>query len=256
MPAPAFAHLVNTNVSDFYAGMLHPLMSVEHLFPAVALVLLAGRCGTQVARWTVAVFPLALIVGTWVGQGFTHLDFVHPVSLVALSVLGLVLVAGRRLPRAAMAMAALGVGLLLGYRSGVDMANARVGVQFIPGVGLTGFIMAALGSAWMLSTASLPVGVAVRLAGGGLALMGLYMLAGLMTAGVPNAVRSVRVPTEERLMALMTADTLTLPVIVGASLAAIGWGAAHALPRDTAKPSSGPIWWGHEAPQGTPSTWD
>jgi nickel/cobalt transporter (NicO) family protein len=229
MPAPAFAHLVNTDVGEFYAGMLHPLTSVEHLLPAVALALLAGRCGIQVARWTVAIFPLALIVGVCVGQGFTPLDFVHPASLVAMSVLGLSLVAGRRLPVGATAMAAAGVGLLLGYRSGVDMANAGVGVQFIPGVGLTGFIVAALGSASMLSTPSLPVGVALRLAGGVLALVGLYMLAGLMIAGVPNAVRTVGVPTEERLVALVATDTLTLPVIVGACLAAIGWGAAHAL---------------------------
>jgi nickel/cobalt exporter len=229
IPSPAFAHLVNTNVGEFYAGMLHPLTSVEHLFPAVALALLAGRCGIPVARWTVAVFPLALIAGTWVGQGFTHLGFVHPASLVAMSVLGLLLVAGSRLPLRAMAAAAVGVGLLLGYRSGVDMANAGVGVQFIPGLGLTGFIMAALGSAWMLSAPSLPLRVALRLAGGGLAVVGLYMLADLMSAGAPFAMRSVGLPTEERLMALVTADAVTLPVIVGAVLAAIGWGAAHAL---------------------------
>jgi urease accessory protein len=135
----------------------------------------------------VAVFPLALSAGTWIGQGFTHLDIIHPVSLVAMSVLGLLLVASRRLPLGAMATAAVGVGLLLGYRSVVDMANAGVGVQFIPGIGLTGFIMAALGSAWMLSTPSRPVSVALRLAGGGLAGAGIYMLAGVMTEGSPYA---------------------------------------------------------------------
>jgi nickel/cobalt transporter (NicO) family protein len=229
IPTPAFAHLVNTNVGEFYAGMLHPLTSVEHLFPAVALALLSGRCGAQAARWTVTVFPLALIAGTWSGQGIVPLDFVPPATLVAMSALGLLLVAGRQLPLRAMATAALGVGLLLGSRSGVDMANAGIGVQFIPGVGLTGFIVAAFGSACVLSTSSPPIGVALRLAGGGMALVGLYMLAGLVTAGVPDAVRSVGLPTEERLMALVTTDAWTLPVLVGASLAAIGWGAAHAL---------------------------
>jgi hydrogenase/urease accessory protein HupE len=37
IPTPAFAHLVNTKVGEFYAGMLHPLTSVEHLFPSLAL---------------------------------------------------------------------------------------------------------------------------------------------------------------------------------------------------------------------------
>jgi nickel/cobalt transporter (NicO) family protein len=229
IPAPAFAHLVNTTVGEFYAGMLHPLTSVEHLLPAVALALLAGRCGAQVSRWTVAIFPLALIAGTWAGQGFTHLSFVHPSSLMAMSVLGMLLVAGRRLPLGAMATAAVGMGLLLGYRSGVDMANAGVGVQFIPGVGLTGFIIAALGSAWMLSTSSSPVSVALRLAGGGLVLVGLYMLADILTGEAPNAIRTIGLPTEEQLVALVSTDALTLSVILGAFLAAIGWGAAHAL---------------------------
>ena len=37
IPTPAFAHLANTKVGEFYAGMLHPLTSVELLFPSPAL---------------------------------------------------------------------------------------------------------------------------------------------------------------------------------------------------------------------------
>jgi hydrogenase/urease accessory protein HupE len=37
IPTPAFAHLVNTKVGEFYAGMRHPLTSVELLFPSPAL---------------------------------------------------------------------------------------------------------------------------------------------------------------------------------------------------------------------------
>jgi hypothetical protein len=37
IPTPAFAHLVNTKVGEFYAGMLRPLTSVELLFPSPAL---------------------------------------------------------------------------------------------------------------------------------------------------------------------------------------------------------------------------
>jgi nickel/cobalt transporter (NicO) family protein len=55
------------------------------------------------------------------------------------------------------------------------------------------------------------------------------MLAGVMGDGAPTAARTVGLPTEESLMALLRTDMLSLPVIVGAFLAAIGWGAAHAL---------------------------
>jgi hypothetical protein len=37
IPTPAFAHLVNTKVGEFYAGMLRPLTSVEHPFPSLTL---------------------------------------------------------------------------------------------------------------------------------------------------------------------------------------------------------------------------
>ena len=109
------------------------------------------------------------------------------------------------------------------------MAHATVGLQFIPGVALTGFIMAALGSAWSLSTSSLPVAAVLRLTGGGVAVAGAYLLLDFMIEGAPVASRAIGFPTEERLLALMTAEALTLPVIGAAFLAACGWGAAHAL---------------------------
>ena len=68
-PTPASAHLVNTNVGEFYAGMLHPLTSAEHLLPTLALALLAIQCGTHAARTTLFVFPMALLAGTLAGAG-------------------------------------------------------------------------------------------------------------------------------------------------------------------------------------------
>ena len=67
-PASAWAHLVNQDVGEFYAGMLHPLTSFEHLLPAAVLGLLAGRQGLRGARWALFVFPAALILGTWFGS--------------------------------------------------------------------------------------------------------------------------------------------------------------------------------------------
>ena len=50
IPHPALAHLVNTQVGEFYAGMMHPLTSAEHLLPTLALALLASQMGKQAAR--------------------------------------------------------------------------------------------------------------------------------------------------------------------------------------------------------------
>src|SRR5262245_40147371 len=66
-PTPASAHLVNTNVGEFYAGMLYPLTSAEHLLPTLALAVLAIQRGKHAARTTLFAFPLALLAGTLAG---------------------------------------------------------------------------------------------------------------------------------------------------------------------------------------------
>ena len=65
LPSPASAHLVNTDVGEFYAGMMHPLTSAEHLLLILALALLAILCGKHAARTTLLVFPLACWGGLW-----------------------------------------------------------------------------------------------------------------------------------------------------------------------------------------------
>ena len=94
-PSKAAAHLVNTNVGEFYAGMMHPLTSAEHLLPILAL-----------------------------GDRFKHIT---PAVMGGLAVL---------------------TGVILGYRSGIDMAASQVAAQFIPRVALTGLIAVVLVAAW------------------------------------------------------------------------------------------------------------
>ena len=97
IPSDAWAHLVNTRVREFYAGMLHPLTSLEHLLPAVALALLVSQCGKQAIRWTLLLFPVSLILGMFAGASFSTVDCFHFANLAALVILGgMLIVAGRR----------------------------------------------------------------------------------------------------------------------------------------------------------------
>src|SRR5262245_33413571 len=141
LPSPASAHLVNTDVGEFYAGMLHPLTSAEHLLPILALALLAIQCGKHAARITLLVLPLALLGGTMAGIRLPPFAFFHFANLIVLVGLGGLLSLGDRLkhiPPSAVGGLALLTGSILGYRSGIDMAASTVGAQFIPGVALTG----------------------------------------------------------------------------------------------------------------------
>jgi ABC-type nickel/cobalt efflux system permease component RcnA len=228
-PASAWAHLVNQDVGEFYAGMLHPLTSFEHFLPAVVLGLLAGRKGLQGARWALLFFPAALILGTLFGSGILASPGLSQAANFALIVvLGLLLAAFRNLPLAAVIAGAATTGLILGWRSSMDMANAGVGFKFIPGVGLTGFLLMALISPWVAQGTSTGVRTTMRIAGGLAALAGVYLLGGSF-GGEIGRLRAISLPTEDSLTALVRSESLSLPVMAGAFLASTVWGASHAL---------------------------
>jgi len=139
-PTPAQAHLVNTKVGPFYAGMMHPLTSLEHLLPMLALALFASSYGKGVVRWTLLVFPMALLAGLLAGNLLPAYNVVHLANLMALVGLGALLTLGNctaRLKPSVIEVIVSVVGLILGYRSGNDMAVSTVPAQFVPGVVLT-----------------------------------------------------------------------------------------------------------------------
>lgn len=229
LPKTALAHLVNTDVGEFYAGMLHPLTSVDHLLPLLGLALLAGQCSKAAGRWTMLVFPLALMVSVLVGRNFQPLGLVHIANLVMLVALGGLLAMADKVQTKWVAALAGLVGLILGFRSGADMAIADVGLQFIPGAGLTGFMVIALIAAWVPKAASRIRKTARAIAGACLAVAGLYLLVEMLLGGDGSAARSIGMPDEESLTGLLKAEKLTWPVVLAAFVGAAGWGAAHAL---------------------------
>ena len=232
IPASAWAHLVNTNVGEFYAGMMHPVTSSEHLLPTLALALLAGQCGKHTARVTLFAFPAALLVGTWAGSLLPSYGFFQVVNLIALVGLGAMLSVKYHLNRIStmlITMLALLTGLILGYRSGMDMAAAKVAVQFIPGVALTGFILVALIAAWVPAASSRTGQALIRMAGTGFALVGMVLLIQRYTGIAPLTAWAARMPGQENLLAMLRTADLSASFIAATLLAAMIWGAGHAL---------------------------
>jgi len=222
---PASAHLVNTNVGEFYAGMMHPLTGADHFLLALALALLASQCGKRAARVALLVFPLALLAGAAAGSRLPALSFLLPATQVLLVALGGLLSLSDRLGPMAVGVTALATGSILGYRSGMDMAASGVAAQFIPGVALTGLILVALVAAWVPAADS-PAGRTLRgLAGGAFAVAGVVLIVGFLE---PSA-RGTRLPNQEDLLAMLKAGELSAPLVAGILVTAFVWGAAHAL---------------------------
>ncbi len=230
IPGRAQAHLVNTDVGEFYAGMLHPLTSAEHMLPMLALALLAGQCNLRAGRWTTLLFPLALVAGIMIGKNFISMGTtVHLLNLAALVVLGVMLIFAHRITFLAVTATAWAVGLILGYRSGIDMTNAGVKMQFIPGVALTGFIVMALVTAWVPKADKGLWQTLRQIAGVAFAAGGMIFLSLLLFGGSEPVVRSIGMPDDQKLTLMLQSKHLTLPVLFGLFIGAIGWGAAHSL---------------------------
>jgi ABC-type nickel/cobalt efflux system permease component RcnA len=231
-PTNAWAHLVNTNVGEFYAGMMHPVTSPEHLLPTLALALIAGQFGKRATRVVLFAFPAVLLTGTWAGSLLPPYDFLQVVNLFLLVVLGVLLTMTSRIRFSGtlpITILAILTGLILGYRSGMDMAAANVAIRFIPGVALTGFILVALIAAWVPVAASRTERAMLLMAG--IAITAVGMVIGIQHATGMNPVfaAATRLPGQEHLLAMLRTGDLSVALIATTLLAAMIWGAGHAL---------------------------
>ena len=234
--SPAAAHMVSPDVGDFYAGMLHPLTSAEHLLPMLALAVLVGQCGRRAVRATLPVFPAMLAAGVLAGARLPAPVTAFVAGAAGLSLAGVLLMAAPRLAswrqgRGAVAVCTLCaalLGLALGWRSGGDMAASSVGWRFVPGVAVTGFVLVAVLGAWLPPLVSGWRGVLRLVLGAAFAVSGLLVGLGLLGSG-PGVAGLFALPAEQELAARILGASPGPGFLLIALLVAFFWGAAHAL---------------------------
>lgn len=176
-PGPAHAHLMTTGVGPFYDGALHVLASVDQLLPLLALCLLAGLRGKACGRAILFGLPPPLLAGAASGRWGPPLSFIGIASTLLLLALGGLVAADAPLPRRAVILTAVGCGLLIGYANGAAMAEARLGAASLLGIATTGFVAAALVTAFVVSLRAAWMRIAVRVAGSWMVALGLLMVA-------------------------------------------------------------------------------
>lgn len=228
---PALAHLVSADVGDFYAGLLHPLTSWEHLLPLAGLAFLAAQSGRGGGRLAVGLLPLALAAGVCGGA-------LWPLPRTAAGLAGLGLAACGALAArpgpcrpALVGLCAAGLGLSLGWRGGADWAVSRAGWQFVPGVAACGFLLTALGAAWLprleggwRGRVRVVLGLALALAGLLLAFRGVVGEAG--AAGLGQFAGWLDGGRVGDFLKQPTAAPWTLAGVLAGAMA---WGGVHAL---------------------------
>ncbi|WP_316161776.1 HupE/UreJ family protein [Bradyrhizobium sp. SZCCHNRI20481] len=184
----ADAHIVSARLGDFYAGALHPLLTLQDVVVWVALGLLAGSLGAASGRWLVVVFPLGLWAGLALAAG-SGVTAVSPfVDAATILILGLLLATALRIPVVLLSVVAFVLGVMRGAANAGELVPQTDRLLYAAGLAGAGYATITLVMALALSfrrpdTEPLSSwrGIAVRAVGGWVAAIGL-MMAGLSLA--------------------------------------------------------------------------
>ena len=178
IPGLSHAHSVVKGAGDFYAGVLHPLTSLEHVLTFVALGLLAGQQGKK-SELVLPVFGVALVTGAtaslWIALRYGGL-----LNIVSAVLFGSLLALAWPLSPVVFYGMAVLFGLSHGYANGSAMSEGIKPYLFVPGVGLAGLAVSAycmMISDYLLRRKANWIHIAVRVAGSWIAAIGLLAIA-------------------------------------------------------------------------------
>lgn len=171
----AHAHLVSTRFGEFYSGLLHPIISMIHIVPWLALALLAGFQQQRTARWNILLFPIAVLLGTFIGGLLPQTGFITGLNSLSMIILGILLALAIKMPMSLFLGLSLLTGLLHGYANGLSELSGNARVLYISGVTSIAYIVITLfsGLAYQLLKTINWSPIALRALGGWITAVGL-----------------------------------------------------------------------------------
>ena len=179
LAAPAaFAHPGHAT-AGFFAGLLHPLLGIDHLLALVGAGLWAAQRGGRARIGVASGFVAALALGFALALGGFAVPGVEPGIAASVLVFGLLLAGGTALPVLPGVALASAFALLHGYAHGAELPVGGQTVAYA--AGLLGTSAVTMGFAmtlgvWLNRAGSL---AGLRTLGAGIAAAGVVLLAGL-----------------------------------------------------------------------------
>lgn len=179
LAAPAaFAHPGHA-VPGLGAGLLHPLLGIDHLLALVGAGLWAAQLGGAARRWVPAGFVAALAVGLAMGAGGVPLPGIEPGIAASVLVFGVLVAAGARLPVGIGVALASAFALFHGCAHGAELPLGGQTLSYIAGLVVSSALVlctAMAGGAWARS-AGQPAWA--RAVGAGMAASGVVLIVSL-----------------------------------------------------------------------------
>jgi len=175
LPGSALAHTAAGAATGFAAGFAHPLGGADHLLAMVAVGLWAAQLGGR-ALWMVPVtFVAVMLAGAALGMSGVSLPFVEAGILASVLVMGVLVAAALRLQPAVGALLVAVFALFHGHAHGTEMPLVAGGLAWGAGFALCTALLHATGMGLALALRRFSLQKAVRLAGGAIAVGGLYL---------------------------------------------------------------------------------
>ena len=175
LPQTALAHLVSTRFGEFYSGMLHPVTTLLHLLPWLAIALLCGIQRQQsYSKWALLLFPGATLVGALIGSQFLHPDWIYLINTTSFLIGLLVALALKLNPLVFIALLCM-FGFSHGFANGEPGLRGSDFVLYVSGVAAAAYLLVTLiSAAAKLTITRAPWGiVAVRAVGSWIMAVGI-----------------------------------------------------------------------------------
>jgi urease accessory protein len=175
----AQAHTGVGPTAGFGAGIAHPVMGADHLLAMVAVGLWAALMGGR-AMWLVpAAFVAVMAAGGLLAAAAVGLPAVELTIVASVIALGALVAFRVRVPVAAGMAVAGAFALFHGWAHGAEMPIGAGGLLYFAGFAAATAALHGVGLALGVAGGRLRDGLAVRAAGGAIALAGIVLTAGV-----------------------------------------------------------------------------
>ena len=114
LPSAASAHLVDSGFGDFYDGALHLIVTPGDLLIVIGIALLGGLQGSAIARTMLVSLFAGCLVGALISFVLPATLSLDRVVVVAFGLLGVLVLIDRHMPRTAIIVFAVAVGVAQG----------------------------------------------------------------------------------------------------------------------------------------------
>ena len=174
-PSMADAHLVTTGLGPVYDGIGHLLLTPQDLIAVVALCLLAGLRGAAHSRSVLFLLPLVWFAAGSMVGSWFEGFGSFPFAAVSFIVLGLLVAADLRINSLAVGVLSVLLGTIHGLNNGVAMRVAG-GTLGLLGITAALFVVVAITSAMVVSQKKPWTKIVIRVLGSWAVATGIMML--------------------------------------------------------------------------------